>query len=376
MKTAVLKIGIFILNVIYTVLKVFPQDGRIVFISRQSDTPTLDFRLLRERLAEDSPQTRTVMLTKRLNKGLKSKLGYAFHMLSQMYHFARAGAVVLDSYCIAVSVLKHRKGLFVLQIWHAIGSMKKFGYAMLGKEEGSSAELAKVMRMHKNYDLAAISSMSFVKDYEEGFGITRDHIIEIPLPRADLLTDKEYAAAQKARLTKKYPMLAERTNILYCPTFRKDDRGVKEAVERLIAAFDTDKYNFIICMHPLCPRYEFRGNILRPKESTFEMLFAADHVISDYSSIIYEAGLLGLPIYSYAYDWQDYSGKREINFDIAREFPGIFTEDPEAVRVCLEQTAYDFDALKAFTARNVTIPQEGCAAALSALLLQHAKCPA
>ena len=38
----------------------------------------------------------------------------------------------------------------------------------------------------------------------------------------------------------------------------------------------------------------------------FDALFAADVIISDYSTVIYEAGLLGIPVYLYAYDWDTY----------------------------------------------------------------------
>lgn len=376
MKIILLKIAIFILNILYTVFKIFPRDNRIVFISRQSNTPSMDFVLLEKQLHEDLPHIKTVMLTRRLENGAQAsfanKLGYCLHMLKQLYHLARAKAVVLDSYCIAVSLLHHKKGLYVLQIWHAVGSMKKFGYAMIGKEEGSSAQIAELMRMHKNYNMTAISSLSFAKDYIEGFGITREQIVEIPLPRVDLLTDSVFAEKTRAELLAKYPVLAERKNILYCPTFRKDDESVTSAVNRLIDAVDLAKYNLIINMHPLCPDYDFHPGALRFAESTFRLLFAADYVISDYSSIIYEAGLLKKPIYAYAYDWEDYREKREINFDIAHDFPGIFTPDPAKIAAAIEIGAYDDAALAAFVKKNVTIPADKtCAQALSSLLQEQ-----
>ena len=58
-------------------------------------------------------------------------------MLRQMYHAATSEIVVLDTYCIIISLLKQRKSLKVIQMWHALGAMKKFGYSILDKGEGT-----------------------------------------------------------------------------------------------------------------------------------------------------------------------------------------------------------------------------------------------
>ena len=73
-------------------------------------------------------------------------------MLTQMYHIATSKVVVLDGYCIAASVLNHKPDTKIVQMWHALGTIKKFGYQVLGTEEGSDPDVARIMRMHKNYD--------------------------------------------------------------------------------------------------------------------------------------------------------------------------------------------------------------------------------
>ena len=58
-------------------------------------------------------------------------------MFKQMYHLATSRVVVLDSYCIVASVLKKKKGTTIIQMWHALGSFKKFGKSIIGKDESS-----------------------------------------------------------------------------------------------------------------------------------------------------------------------------------------------------------------------------------------------
>ena len=74
-------------------------------------------------------------------------LEYAFVTLKSMYHLATASVCVLDSYWPAVSVLHHKKQLAVIQMWHAMGKIKKSGYQSLGKKFGRSDMIAREMRM-------------------------------------------------------------------------------------------------------------------------------------------------------------------------------------------------------------------------------------
>ena len=51
-----------------------------------------------------------------LQGGLVNKIGYVFHMFIQMYHISTSKVVVLDTYCIVASVLKHKKETKIIQI--------------------------------------------------------------------------------------------------------------------------------------------------------------------------------------------------------------------------------------------------------------------
>ena len=80
-KSIFLKIAIGILKILYAIIKCFPTTNKVTFISRQSNTITIDFMLLEEELNKQCPDIKTVILTKKL----ESKLAYIFHMFKQMY---------------------------------------------------------------------------------------------------------------------------------------------------------------------------------------------------------------------------------------------------------------------------------------------------
>lgn len=366
-KCFILEVCIFFLKIVYAFIKLFPVKEKVTFISRQGNEPSLDFSLLAKELKKERPTCQIVMLTKKLD----NKLTYIFHMFKQMYHVATSKVVILDSYCIVISVLKHKKSLTVIQIWHAIGSMKKFGYAMIGKDEGSSPEIAKVMRMHKNYDIILISSFSFIKDFEEGFAIDKSKVKEIPLPRVDLLLDKKYKEQVRNKLYKKIPQLKDKKNILYCSTFRKQQPNNCKNIDDLVKEIDFSKYNLLYKPHPFNTIKSNDKRIITDFSSTFEALFVADYVICDYSSIIYEVGLLDLPLYLYAYDWEEYKTKRELNFDIEKEPGVLFTADPQKIIYEIENVPFDNRQFQKFVHKNVTLPKGSCTKKIVRLIIKY-----
>ena len=206
MKLIALKIGIAILNVIYFFIKLFPiQKNKITFISRQTNEIPIDFKMLINELKNNNPNVKIVTLCKKLEDGLINKIKYAFYMLVQMYNIATSKVVILDSYCIPVCILKQKKKLVVIQIWHALGSLKKFGYSTLGKKDGRDEKLAKVMKMHHNYTYILTSSNSSKEPFREAFNAKLEQMKVMNLPRVDFLQSEEEKNVMQKRFYEKYP---------------------------------------------------------------------------------------------------------------------------------------------------------------------------
>ena len=187
-----IKIFKVLMNIIYKLFKLFKTKNKITFISRQSNKIGIDFRMLIEEIEKESPNTQIVVLNKELNKSIISKIIYFFHMFIQMYHIATSKVVILDGYCIMISILKHKKDLKVIQIWHALGSLKKFGYSTLGKKDGRNSKIAKLMEMHKNYDYVLTSSEVSRQFFREAFNVQDEKMIIMSLPRVDYLQSDKY----------------------------------------------------------------------------------------------------------------------------------------------------------------------------------------
>ena len=353
LKLGFLQAGITVLRGAYAVMKKARVRKRYVFITKLSNEPPLDFRVLADACRKRHPEYEVVMLC----RTMKDRVRYIPHMFVQMHYLATSEVVFLDRSCLVVHVLKHKPSLQVVQLWHALGSMKKFGYAILDTPEGQSSELAKVCHMHENYTYILISSMNFIEDYREGFHTDGSNVVEIPLPRVDLLLDPAYKAAKRAEVLAALPQLAGKKTIVYCPTFRKEDAATAKArILDLVELIDFDQYSFVYQPHPLSKLQLDDERVVRSGFSTQDMLFAADVVISDYSSVMYEAGLLGLPVYLYAYDWDEYRRDRRHNLDIEKLVPTVFTGDARRLVDAIENEEFDKDVFARFIADNIHVP--------------------
>ncbi len=346
------------LGVIYFFMKLCPVEDKVVMISRQANRPSLDFQLIRRHISKQDSHIRVVTLChtleKRLNARIIDLIKYGFHMLKQMYHIATCKVVVLDTYCIVVSLLKHRKSLQIIQIWHSMGSMKKFGYTTLDTEEGVPSRTAHLLHMHENYTCVLASSPAYAKDLAAGFNCDEKIIKILPLPRTDLLKSANYREKKRREILEAYPKLKNKRIILYCPTFRKNEKEMTRAVHKLCAALNRRDEILVIKPHPLSKISINNSHVLCAADfSSFDMLFAADAVISDYSCIVYEAAFMGIPVYFYNFDMDKYVRERGLAIDYYREIPGPASKDPKALAKAIHGGGYDMDRLKEFSEKYI-----------------------
>ena len=354
-----IKIFKFILNIIYSIFKLFKTKNRITFISRQSNNINVDFVLLGKKIKKEMPEYDVVYLCKTLDSGLLNKIKYIFHMFKQMYFIATSKVVILDSYCIVISNCKHKKSLTVIQMWHAMGAFKKFGLSVINNNNErvkyvDNKKLASVMNMHNNYDYIFASSQYCIKFFSEAFGQDESKFRVYPLPRLDLMVDKDNIKKVSEKIYSKYTKLKnKKKNILYCPTFRDGDYDYKY-IKEFIDNFNYKKYNLIVKLHPLA-KYTFDNKeaIFDKSFNTYEMVFVSDKVISDYSAVIYEVAIIGKPMMFYAYDKKDYVNDRDFYLKYDKEMPGKICLNLEELYNEIDNDNYDMNKLNDFRKRYI-----------------------
>ncbi len=355
--TALIRLFKAILNLIYKAICPADTQKKVLFMSREADEPSVDYSLLRDCIGRRHPDYNLVMLCRRMVPGRKGAIPYLFHILKQTKEMASSRIVVLDTYNIPASMLRHRKGQRIVQIWHSIGTMKKNSYSILDQPEGRSSKIAHAMDMHENYDLIFCAGEGYRGYLAESFNYPPEALTVMPLPRVDILRDSGHQAKMKAEILKKHPELAEGKVIVYAPTFRQRDdeqepfrRAVQELREA-VAAYG-GKYRLVVKAHPISPVGSDCEGF-----STMDMLSLADYFISDYSCSVYEAGVMDIPFFFYAYDYEDYMSRRSVYIDYPGDLPGGMHRDAESILKIIDSGSYDPAEMKAFIDKYVELPE-------------------
>lgn len=343
----VVKVAKVVLNIIYAFLKLFKTQNKIIFLSRQSNQTPLDFKLIIDELKDKN--YKIVVLCQRIEaeSQLKSKLfEFTINLFKSMYHLATSKVCIIDSYSLPVSILKHKKNLTVIQIWHAMGKLKQSGYQTLGKKDGRNPKMARVLNMHKNYDLVVAGAKSWNFAYCSSFNITEDKLWNIGLPRAAHIYNNYKKI--RTKIYKKYPELKNKKIILYSPTFRVSK---KSSTEELIKNIDYDNYILIITSHPKHILNIDNPNIYtnsKLKINIYELLTICDYFITDYSSLAVEAAAINKKTYYYLYDYEDYIKTNGLNLDPLKEFPKITFKNGKKLIENLNNNQYDIESFKQF----------------------------
>ena len=354
-KYIVINIWKIINNIIYAFLKMFKTKNKITFISRQTNGNSIDFDLIIKEIEKQNIDIDIVVLNKMIEKNIIEKIKYALYIYYQMYHIVTSKVVIIDGYCIPVCTLHHKKDLKIIQIWHALGSLKKFGYSILDKKEGSKREIASTMDMHKNYTYILTSSEFTKQFFKEAFNANDEQMKVIPLPRVDFLKSDLCRKEINEKFYNYYNVLKDdnKKKILYVPTFR---RNVENDLNNIINSVNYDKYDLIIKTHDDTEMvYHTKQKVYSEKTnfSGLELLHVADYVITDYSAIVYEASIVNKPTYFYNYDYEKYIEVRGFYIDYISEMPGLISKDIKEILTSIEKDDFDYSRLQAFRKKHV-----------------------
>ena len=358
MKKIIIKIGKTFLNLIYAIIKIIPTKNQIVFISMQSDLPRLDFKLLAEEIDNKKLNIKLIFLCKKMNSSLNKKIDYfkyvfnmVGYMFKAMYYLATSKVCITESYCVPISLLKHKKSLKIIQIWHASGAVKKFGYQSLDTLEGKSREIAELMCMHKNYDYVIAPSEITKKIFSEAFNIEKEKIVKLGLPRLEYITNPIYDKSEK--IYSEYPELKDKKIILYVPTFRK---GKNVNIDEILNyPIDKDKYKVIIKLHPLEDANISDEYLIDSKYTSFDLIKIADYIITDYSILSIEASILRKPVFLYLYDLEEYDKNRGLNVDLSSELKSFTSKNFSDIMEKIIKDKFDISEIDIYKNKYIEV---------------------
>ena len=380
-------------NILYKARRKSERACEIVFLSRRTDAPSYDYEQLG--LEFERRGWRVTMHLKKVTGA--NMISYVFHVLEEIKLLGRCKLAVIDRYDPVVSLLDFecevasdaetaagggsagRGGVHhasepacgagldgsqgsrnatmrelrnvefplepvILQMWHAFGAFKKFGYQSIGTPEGHSADFTHSYSIHRNYSWVMCSGAGVREQFAEAFSCPVDRVVALDRPEYDELTALAARRSAKRRAEGERPFC-----VLMAPTLRINDESA-HPFRDLYRARETfeDRLDVQVTwsFHPLEEGMPAPGNVS-------DALLECDCVVTDYSSIVYEAYLLGVPVVFYVPDIDEYRLSPGLNTDPVCTSPGLCAQTPQELvemlrALSINPEAYDSGALASF----------------------------
>lgn len=247
------------------------------------------------------------------------------------YHCATSKFIIIDDFYPRLYKIRVRKKANFMQVWHAVGAFKQFGYARVGLPDGYNEN----SRNHKNYSQVIVNSRNIIDIYSESFRVNSKIILPLGVARTDFFFNSEEIKKSQTVFYKKYPQLKNKKIIMFAPTFRGG--GQMKAfypmdwinLELIYNNIKNSNYIFAFKFHP----YVKEKIIIPPQMKKYfidlsqyreinELLVVSNTLITDYSSSIFEYSLLGRKMIFYAPDLEEYNLNRSFYFDYREFVPG------------------------------------------------------
>lgn len=267
------------------------------------------------------------------------------------FKMATSSHIFLNDNFLPLGYMKLSDETKIVQLWHGMGSFKKFG----GSSETDPAVLKELKAATKNTNHILASSEHIRDNYAEAFMAPKEKVICIGCPQVDYFFREHDIDAWKGELYEKYPEMKGKKLVLYAPTFRGDEERDKKFLESF--DFETfqkelgEEYFLMVRLHPQIQSATVPDTVANMTDypNVRKLLCMTDILIADYSSIAVEYSLLNRPIILYAFDKEWYlSEDRGFYFDYEKTAPGPIVENMQDLIDCIKNKQWDIAKVEKF----------------------------
>ncbi len=351
-KVAIWTVKKFIFKCTYNFYKLFKVDNKkITFISLRRNDISGNFAFVYDKLKTDKNLKINFILNEHTIAEMSFKEIRAFTKAC-----ATSKVVILDEFTPQIHYIDLKQQTKLVQLWHACGAFKTFGFTRISKPKGSP----QATRNHRSYDYVTVSSSYCKKCHSEGFGISTKNVVPTGIPRTDVFFDDEYKQKAKDKFYNAHPEFIGKKIVLFAPTFRgmvKETAFYPTEMFNLdeVCAQLPDEYVFIVKHHPFVKdvqpvpeNYKDRVIDLSEDSELNDLLFVTDVIITDYSSLVFEASLLNIPMVFYVFDLEKYVNERDFYFDFKLYIPGKIVYSQEQLVEAISKEDFCTEKIEPF----------------------------
>ncbi|MEB7392526.1 bifunctional glycosyltransferase/CDP-glycerol:glycerophosphate glycerophosphotransferase [Mammaliicoccus sciuri] len=305
-----------------------------------SDSP----KYIYEYMLENYPENQYVWILKNPSKSvipgnpLKIKKG------SLEYYKAYSKAKVWVNNARLPLALNKKDNQKYIQTWHGT-PLKKLANDMKVVRMPSTTTPQYKRNFHmetSRWDYLVSPNHYSTEIFESAFWMDEERVLEIGYPRNDLLVTHANDEELIAKIRENVNIPEGKKVLMYAPTWR-DDEFIKKGqylfelkinLENLYESIG-EEYVILLRMHYLISNaidlsgYENFAIDVSNYDDISELYLITDALITDYSSVMFDYGILKRPQFFFAYDIEKYDKNlRGFYLDYVNDLPGPIIEDP------------------------------------------------
>lgn len=347
------------------------DENKVVFVLSRSKTLDGNLMYIHDELLHQQPSTNIQMIHTTNKMNIK--------MFREVFALSNASYLILDDYYLPIYLIKPKRHLKVIQLWHAAGAFKKFGLSTMNTKFGPSPSYLKLIPIHSNYTHVYVSSARIVPYYAEAFNMTSERIFPYGPPRIDLFNNNEVMTEIKDQIKREFPQIVKDTkvNVLIAPTYRATGSHQESTMNFIdvliqISSQLEDHVQIIFKEHPYYDQAELRrlqaceNIILSPRFSVNDWMLIADALVTDYSSAVFDFSILNRPLAHYVTDIEEYMTSRGLYEEIEIISDGDIIKNKESLITWINarekneyydtkrMIAYNFDHTKNVSSKIVS----------------------
>jgi CDP-glycerol glycerophosphotransferase len=254
---------------------------------------------------------------------------------------ATAGTIIHNIYFDPWFQKKH--GQVFIQTWHGT-PLKTVNHSYWSGIGRSDAWIGRMDKQAEQWDYL-ISPSPYYTDILCRESNYYGRVLEVGYPRNDVLVDPLLSDSIRRAARRKLGVGDSDIAVLYAPTWR-DSRSSASWKAKMVDFFDPsslvnelgDGYKLLMRGHGHNAREsvsrEYQGNVVDVThyESINELYLAADVVVTDYSSVMFDVVVPRKPLVIYAPDYSEYvSSPRGVYFDLEKDGPSQLVFDTESL---------------------------------------------
>lgn len=245
----------------------------------------------------------------------KNSFAYFYHLLTANVYITNNG---IPSY------IPFRESQLIIDTWHGGGAYKKVGNSITNNSNWYEKKIQQSFFRTIPYYLS--SSTTFTEISSVSFNAPKEKFLPFGMPRNDVFFSDNVKEMYNEKVRLYFKLDVDTFIVLYAPTYRSNPQNSKfdmnlnisSLISSIQGRFNVKK----VCVmfrshHTINEKYQINDCLnVSDYEYMQELLCAADMLISDYSSCIWDYSFTYRPCFLFIPDLQEYKLDRDFYFPI------------------------------------------------------------